>query len=479
MLLKHSTVPVIVSAMTWMLYVVNAAFHIDVLHLLSSPDRARSSPTEMLILAVIITGILLVIAIVQTRKAIDLARVGVEVEGTISRHGTFSYHGHLRVECSYTIGNAEHVFIWSTLRDMAPAVGEKVVLLVDPQNPKRCMLIENVFADRKREVKVAAKTLPRRIFEYAIYTFAAVGLAWMAWDHFHKARPNPAPAAAGAPAAVDPPVAAAPPPARPATKPPGRQVLFQPMFVWENSQPTLQGTGFFVKAPGGKVAAVTSIHFLDVAGPRLREVRWLNVADNKPAAVLDRSWGPRGEARAARLIVGKDRDGKPEIVTLPMPDKRTDYLLMPASQGVPADAVLELDPRTTIDAGERVYFHDKCRFGQKDYAVLEGSVVRATPEQYQVMLDQDIEPESQSGSPVISQATGEVIGTLAGIGDFGADAAQILLGGGRGSPRLLVLTPSCAILKALQENHDFPLLQDVIGKKAAGSSPARKEKTDK
>ena len=199
MLLKHSTVPVIVSAMTWVLYVVNAAFHIDVLHLLSSPDRARSSPTEMLILAVIITSILLVIAIVQTRKAIDLARVGVEVEGTISRHGTFSYHGHLRVECSYTIGNAEHVFIWSTLRDMAPAVGEKVVLLVDPQNPKRCMLIENVFADRKREVKVAAKTLPRRIFEYAIYTFAAVGLAWMAWDHFHKARPNPAPAAAGAP----------------------------------------------------------------------------------------------------------------------------------------------------------------------------------------------------------------------------------------------------------------------------------------
>jgi hypothetical protein len=50
---------------------------------------------------------------------------------------------------------------------------------------------------------------------------------------------------------------------------------------------------------------------------------------------------------------------------------------------------------------------------------------------------------------------------------------------GCGSPRLLVLTPSCAILKALQEGHDFPLLQDVIGKKAAGRSPAANEKKDK
>ena len=134
-----------------------------------------------------------------------------------------------------------------------------------------------------------------------------------------------------------------------------------------------------------------------------------------------------------------------------------------------------MDPRTTLDPNERIYFHNKCAFGQKDYAILEGEVIRATSEQYQVMLDQDIKPESQSGSPVISQATGKVIGIVAGIGDSGEDAMGTLFRHNGGSPRMLVLTPSCAILKALEESRDFPLLRDVIGKKAGDSHPVPKD----
>ncbi len=402
LLFKHSAMPVTASAILWLLYAINALFHVDILHLLSSPDRGRLSPTETLVFAVIMTCVLLVVAIVRTRRAIDLARFGVEVEGTISKHGLFSYRGQMRAECTYTVGNAEHVFIWSTLRDLAPALGEHVVLLVDPQNPKRCMLIEDVFADRKRELKTAAKTLPRRIFEYALYGLGAIGLAWMAWNYFHGAAPKPAPVAANAPAPVNPPPAVAQAAHKSAVKPPSREILFQPMFVWENSEPTCQGTGFFVKAPGGKVAAVTSSHFLDVHGPRLAEARWLSLGNEKPVAVLKRSWGPPGKTRVIQVTAGKDSDGKPIIFTIPWEDKRTDYLLMPVSEGVPPSVVLELDPRTTIDLNERVYFHDKCAFGQEDYAILEGTVVRTAPEQHQVMLYQEIKPESQSGSPVIS-----------------------------------------------------------------------------
>src|SRR6516164_10413107 len=50
-------------------------------------------------------------------------------------------------------------------------------------------------------------------------------------------------------------------------KPPGKEILFQPMLVWEGSEPTYQGTGFFVKAPNGKIAAVTSAHFIERDGP--------------------------------------------------------------------------------------------------------------------------------------------------------------------------------------------------------------------
>ncbi len=73
------------------------------------------------------------------------------------------------------------------------------------------------------------------------------------------------------------------------------------MFVWEDSEPTYQGTGFFVKAPGDKVAAVTSIHFLDIAGPRLQEARWLNPANDEPVAALRSEVGGHQGKRASSM----------------------------------------------------------------------------------------------------------------------------------------------------------------------------------
>ena len=107
--------PGLLALSTWILYAVNALFHVDLLHLLSDPAREKFSPTEDLIFAAIVTLLLLAVAIVKTREAIALARCGVEVKGTISRHG-IAFRHMVRVECSYTAGNAEQVFIWSTLR---------------------------------------------------------------------------------------------------------------------------------------------------------------------------------------------------------------------------------------------------------------------------------------------------------------------------------------------------------------------------
>ena len=109
---------------------------------------------------------------------------------------------------------------------------------------------------------------------------------------------------------------------------------------------------------------------------------------------------------------------------------------------MPGNLVLELDPRTTIEAGERIWFHDKDGMAAEDYEIVEGYVQRATPMEYEVVLDREIHLQSQSGSPVISQSTGKVIGTLSAGNRFGG--------------RLLFLAPSCAILKALTRDDDFP-----------------------
>jgi hypothetical protein len=340
---RHSVVPGVGAVAVWIVYATDALFHIDLLHLCSDPAKPKSSPTLYLILAAITTFICIVVAIVQTRKAIALASFGVEVEGTIIHRG-IAFRGLAKVECSYTAGHADHVFIWSAPRDNAPSVGDKVVLLVDPANPKRCMLIEDVFSDRKREIQAPLKTVPGRIVQFALYGFVAIGLAWMAWRGFHGAAPKPAPAVASAPIPANPPAVKAQAARKPVVKPPSKEILFQPMFVWENSEPTFQGTGFFVKAPGGKVAAVTSLHFLNVEGPHLREARWLSLTTDKPTAVLDRSWGPPGKTGVIRVAAGKDCNGKPIIFTVPWLDKRTDCLLMPVPAGIPASVVLELDP---------------------------------------------------------------------------------------------------------------------------------------
>jgi hypothetical protein len=235
-------------------------------------------------------------------------------------------------------------------------------------------------------------------------------------------------------------------------KPPGKEILFQPMLVWEGSEPTYQGTGFFVKAPNGKIAAVTSAHFIERDGPPLQQVKWLDVKSHEPVATFSKSWGPPGHEGRVTITRIPGPDGSPVPNSVFM-DQRSDYLLMPGPEKLPAGLVLELDPRTSIKPGERIWFHDKDGMTAQGYEIIEGSVVQAPPNEYTIDLDREIKPQSQSGSPVISQLTGKVIGTVAAIHANGG--------------RVLYLTPSCSILGALKKDDSFPLLRDVIGKKSA------------
>lgn len=228
---------------------------------------------------------------------------------------------------------------------------------------------------------------------------------------------------------------ALPPPPR--AEPPKARILFQPMFLWEGKKPTRQGTGFLVKTSKGKVAAVTSAHFLDFDGPPLKEVRWLDVGSNKAIASFKTSWGQPGSAGTAGLR---------------KMDLRPDYFIMPATA---PQLVLEMDDRPLPIVGESIWFPDKDPDEELGYRLMYGTVAKATESYIEVTLDESLELQSQSGSPILSRATGKVIGTLS-RGDVG-----------KGTPSLY-LTPAHSIREALADDSSFPALDQVVGKKRRG-----------
>jgi iron-sulfur cluster assembly accessory protein len=209
------------------------------------------------------------------------------------------------------------------------------------------------------------------------------------------------------------------------------------MFVWADGTTTLQGTGFFAAAPGGRVAAVTSSHFINKDGPRLLEARWLNVRSGNTAATFSSSWGIPGDG------------GRTE----PQPDLRSDYLIFPAAKAPDRAALLEFDPRPKPAVGERVHFPNKDESADPGHKWVEGAVAEADEKFVTVLLDQKIHLQSQSGSPVISQSTGRVIGTLSRARH-------------ERDRTLLTLAPAGGMVAALAiQPRNLPL-RDVVGRSA-------------
>jgi len=207
------------------------------------------------------------------------------------------------------------------------------------------------------------------------------------------------------------------------------------MLIWEGGNPTHQGTGFLATTPGGQVVGITSAHFVNFDGPPLLEVRWLRIGTAQAVARFDRSLGPPGSAG----------------LTEPKLDLRPDYLLLVGHVSASEVKTLELDERPNPEIGEKVWLPNKDPAAESGYRLIPGTVGAAAPTHSAVHFRQAFKLQSQSGSPVISQRTGKVIGTLS----RGTETPKGLI---------LFLTPARAILDAM-EAKDRPKLKDVIGTK--------------
>lgn len=214
---------------------------------------------------------------------------------------------------------------------------------------------------------------------------------------------------------------------------PSGPVLFQPAFDY-SGEISYNGTGFFAAAPGGKVIGVISAHFVDFVGLPLVDAAFLSVDGEELVAEFAFSYGEPG-------------DGGSDFTM----DLSSDYMLLSSKEPIEGVPVLELDPRRTLSRGERVWLPNKGEEGRFGYRLVSGTVAGSKLGVTVVVLDRLIELQSQSGSPLISQRSGKVVGTLSRGGE---DRGRTVIS----------ITPSHAILSAINgAKREIPL-SEVTGR---------------
>jgi hypothetical protein len=124
--------------------------------------------------------------------------------------------------------------------------------------------------------------------------------------------------------------------------------------------------------------------------------------------------------------------------------------LLPVSVDEKLVHVLDLDDRPGPKVGERVWFPDKQPGEPGGVRLIEGTVVQVETRFIRVQLDNAIQPQSQSGSPVISQANGKVLGLWGG---FSQEKGKTYL----------FLNPAPELHKSLNDA-SRPSLSTVVGK---------------
>jgi hypothetical protein len=87
-----------------------------------------------------------------------------------------------------------------------------------------------------------------------------------------------------------------------------------------------------------------------------------------------------------------------------------DYVLLQVNVPVEPGLVLTADPRGTPQAGERVSLFSGLGDGQGGRRILEGTVQSVSDTAVWALMDDRFDPGLMSGSPFISQHTGQVVG---------------------------------------------------------------------
>ncbi len=155
----------------------------------------------------------------------------------------------------------------------------------------------------------------------------------------------------------------------------------------------IAGSGFLFALASGETVAATTAHSVSLGDPdQPLERIALGIADRD---------GFVGEFETHRGRPG--RPLTPENLTV-------DYLLLEVDQPVNPALILVPDPRGAPQPGERVSLYSGLGDGQGNVRVLSGTVQSISDTAVWVLMDDTFNPGLMSGSPFVSQHTGQVVG---------------------------------------------------------------------
>ena len=158
----------------------------------------------------------------------------------------------------------------------------------------------------------------------------------------------------------------------------------------------LAGSGFLVRLDGldgGEILGVTTAHSASLGDPdRPVERMAMRLAGQADFEVeFDTLWGHPGQPRTGE-------------------DLTVDYVLLRTDGPIDPGLILAPDPRGAPQPGERVSLWSGQGDGHGGQRVLEGTVQSVSETAVWVVMDELFVPGMMSGSPFVSQHTGQVVG---------------------------------------------------------------------
>jgi hypothetical protein len=210
---------------------------------------------------------------------------------------------------------------------------------------------------------------------------------------------------------------------------PEDSVGLQEWARYEGETYQLAGSGFFFRDSGGVIVGATSAHSLDLGNP---------------SHVLERvAFRMAGyEDFIAECTELHGFPGRPRLFGL---DLTRDFVLLKPSGDVDPALVIDPDPRGAPQPGERVVLYNGLGESVSAGSLLEGAVLEVDATGVWILMDDLFEPGLLSGSPVLSQHTGRVIGM--------ALTATV-----RGGELVLGIHPMGSLVDKAEQASSFPLL---------------------
>ena len=180
------------------------------------------------------------------------------------------------------------------------------------------------------------------------------------------------------------------------------QVGLEEWVQYRSEAYVLSCSGFLIALDDGEVVGVTTAHCVSIGDPdRPLEKIALAVAGQPDfVAELDTLRGPPGQPSTDDLSL--------------------DYVLLQVDQPMDPTFVLEPDPRGAPQPGERVSLFSGLGDGHGGRRVLDGTVQWASETTAWVLMDEEtFHPGMMSGSPFVSQHTGQVVGMAIAVAPRG------------------------------------------------------------